>query len=177
MRAVFPEQKIFKLDPKERGLSGEGVALSKRGSTCIQGLVVLKSQEKGQWGGDVGTVESFSDEAGAVDRSQIMPNLVGHMQDFVLCPTSTMKNLKSDRITIPQPWISLINTKYFNLSFLTSTGHKKWLEYFRMWRRGKLEDLAIFIKYVAEAPFYNKQHGEGGNSKKMGMLVPVENIT
>lgn len=46
-----------------------------------------------------------------------------------------------------------------------------------MWRRGKLEDLAIFIEYVAEAPFYNRQHGEGGNSKKMGMLVPVENIT
>lgn len=48
MREVFPEQKILKLDPKERGLSGEGVALSKRGSTRRQGLVVLKSQEKGQ---------------------------------------------------------------------------------------------------------------------------------
>lgn len=50
--------------------------------------------------GDSG--KSFSNEVGAVDRSQIMPNLVGHMQDFVLCPKSNMKSFKSNRITIPQ---------------------------------------------------------------------------
>lgn len=46
-----------------------------------------------------------------------------------------------------------------------------------MRRRGRYEDLAIFIRDIVEVPHYNRQYGEGGSSKKMGASVPEENIT
>lgn len=51
--------------------------------------------------------------------------------------------------------------------------HKKWLGYFCSWRRGKHADLATFAEWTTEAPHHNRHNGEGSNSGKMGVLVPV----